>query len=123
MNTKVIARYSALLVAAATAAGCASSTAPSAPQIARAQTSIELAEQNGARQYATQSLDNARAKLQSAEMAAENGKGEQAMRLAEEAEIEARLAAAQSESAEAEASLREIQRGIDTLQQEINRKQ
>lgn len=120
MNNRAKAGITALLFAAA---GCASSTAPTAPQIARAQTSIEFAEQNGARKYATQSLDSARAKLKSAEAAAADGRQEQAMRLAEEAEIQAQLAAARSESAEAEASLREIQSGIATLQQEIARDQ
>jgi hypothetical protein len=120
MNNKAIAGIATILIAAA---GCASSTPPTAPQIARAQTSIELAEQSGARKYATQPLDSARAKLKSAEAAAADGKDEQAMRLAEEAEIEAQLAVARSESAEAEASLREIESGIATLQQEIRRDQ
>ena len=120
MKIRTIAATVALFFVAA---GCASSTAPTAPQIARAEASIELAEQTGARKYATQSLDTARAKLKSAEMAAADGKDEQAMRLAEEAEVEAQLAAARSESAEAEASLRELETGIDTLRREVERNQ
>lgn len=101
-------------------AGCASAPDPLVPQIARAETNIENAEQTGAEQFASADLDMARTKLKQAEQAAENGNDATALRLANQAELDARVAAARAEEAEAQAALAEIKQGIETLRQEVN---
>jgi hypothetical protein len=114
-HTTLLATLSAPFILA----GCASAPDPMVPQVARVETTIENAEQSGARQYATKDLDMARTKLAQAELAAREGEDDVALRLAKEAELDAQVAAARAEQAEAQASLTEIQQGIETLRQEI----
>jgi len=104
-------------------AGCAASTERPDAQMARAQASIELAQDSGARQYAAAPLTRAQEQLQQAERAVEYGEYEQALRLAEQAEINAELAASRADRKKAEAALAEVNESIATLRREIERKQ
>lgn len=101
--------------------GCASSTNRPVEQLSRAETAIDLAEQNGAREYGTVALDRARTRLNQAQRAADQGNNEVARRLAHEAALDAELAAAQANRGKAEDSLAEINDSIQTLQREISR--
>lgn len=101
--------------------GCASSPDQPVEQLARAEQSIELAEQNGAREFGSPALDKAQTKLARARLAAEEGEYEKASRLATQAELDAELAAAQSSRGKAQESLREINASIATLRDEVAR--
>lgn len=103
--------------------GCAVSADRPDPQMARAQASIELAQESGARQYAAVPLTRAQEQLQQAERAAEHGEYEQALRLAKQAELNAELAASRADRKKAEAALAEVNESIVTLRREIQRKQ
>ena len=102
-------------------AGCASAPEPADTQIVKAETSIGLAADSGAPEYAATSLDKAQDKLAAAKLAAQSGEEEEALRLAKEAEIDAEVAVALAEQAEAEESLREVSEGMDTLKQELEK--
>ncbi|HET6564608.1 MAG TPA: DUF4398 domain-containing protein [Xanthomonadales bacterium] len=105
-----------------TAAGCASAPDKPEQQLARAEASIEFAEQNDAGKYGDAALDRAREHLESAERAAESGKYEVALESAEKAELDAELAAAQANTQKAEIALQEIRASIEVLRREIARK-
>lgn len=110
------------MVLALTGAACAS--APEVKperQLASAETSIEFAEENGAREYGAGALDRARSQLDQAEIAAANEEYDLALRLAERAELDAELAMAQTNHLKAEQALREIQESIRILRAEIAR--
>ena len=92
-------------------------------QLASAETSIEFAEENGAREYGPGALDRAKAQLDQAEIAAANEEYELALRLAERAELDAELAMAKTNHLKAEQALREIQESIRLLRAEIARNQ
>lgn len=108
-----------IVVSSALAAGCASSPDPADTGIVRAETTIENAAQTGAQEHASRELDDAREKLVAAKLAAEQGDEERAARLAKEAELEAQVAMAQAGHAQADESLREVQKGIETLRREL----
>jgi len=103
------------------ASGCAS--APDRPerQLARAETSIEFAEQNGASEYGSTALDRARYHLEIAQNEADEGDHADALRHAEKAELDAELAAAQTSTGKASEALEEIRKSIETLRREIAR--
>jgi len=122
MTNNTIAIYTAVAAALLLSiSGCASSPDRHTQELVRADKSIELAEQSGAREYGVEALERAREKQKLAELAAQRGDEETALRLAKEAEIDADLAVAQSNHGKAESSLAEIQNSIETLRQELNR--
>lgn len=102
--------------------GCATVDRPVEP-LTRAETTINTAEENGARQYGAIALDRAKEKLSVANRAAEDGEYEAAVRAAEQAELDAELATAQTNHGKAQASLEEINDSIETLRLEIQRNQ
>jgi len=102
-------------------AGCAASTPRPDSQLASAETSIELAEESGAREYGPTALERARTKLSLAQQAADRDENETALRLASEAELDAELAASQADRYKAEEALAEINQSIQTLREEIAR--
>ena len=101
--------------------GCASSMPRPDEQIASATTSVELAEQSGAREFGPAALESARTNLSLAQEAADRNDNETALRLATEAELDAELAAAQAGHYKAEEALAEIRDSIRTLRDEIAR--
>lgn len=117
---------SPLATAAATSlllsiSGCASSVPRPDSQIASAKTSIELAEQSGAREFGPTALERAKTKLSLAQEAAERDDNDTALRFASEAELDAELAAAHAGHFKAEEALAEIRDSIRTLRDEIAR--
>ncbi|MEJ8569140.1 DUF4398 domain-containing protein [Elongatibacter sediminis] len=104
-----------------TATGCAA--APDRPdkQLTRAETSIEFAEQNGAREFGSSALDRARQNLEMAYDYADQDEYRAALRAAEKAELDAELAAAQANTSKADEALAEIRESIETLRREIAR--
>lgn len=110
-----------LVVSVFFASGCA--TQPDRPerQLARAETSIEFAEQSGAAEFDVAALGRARDHLDTAERLAAEGEYELALHAAEKAELDAELAAARTTRHKAEDALEEINESIETLRREIAR--
>jgi hypothetical protein len=104
-------------------AACASSPGLAEPQLASAATSVEFAEENGAREFGPAALERAQTELEMARTAAAEKEYETALRLAERAELDAELAAAQTNHEKAVIALLEIQQSIQTLRREIARNQ
>lgn len=122
MNTsKRIATSLGLATFLAAAAGCAAAPDRPEKQLARAETSIEFAEQNGATEFGATALDRARQHLDSAHAYADDGEYADALRAAEKAELDAELAAAQAQTSKAREALAEIRESIETLRREIAR--
>jgi predicted nucleic acid-binding Zn-ribbon protein len=117
MNTGVPITVAAL----ALLAGCAAT--PEAPHqaLARAEASIENAEQSGARQFGTEELDAAREHLSQARAAVEREEMIVAERYAERAALDAELATAMARNHKAQESVRELNESIEVLREEIAR--
>lgn len=111
------------VVAAFGCAACASNPNLAESQLARAETSVEFAEENGAREFGPAALERAQTELEMARAAAAEKEYETALRLAERAELDAELAAAQTHHEKAMIALLEIQQSIQTLRREIARNQ
>jgi tetratricopeptide (TPR) repeat protein len=119
MNTAEIRIIAAMTAIVLGAAGCASAPERPDQQLARAETSIEFAEENGAREFGLAALDRAQENLRLAQQSAEAGEYEKSLRFAQKAEIDAELAAAQSNTGKAREALEEIMESIATLRREI----
>jgi septal ring factor EnvC (AmiA/AmiB activator) len=100
---------------------CASAPDRPTQQLARAETGVEFAEENGAGEFGAAALERARDHLAEAQRAADDGDYEIALQAAEKAELDAELAAAQTNRYKAEEALAEIRRSIDVLRNEIER--
>jgi chromosome segregation ATPase len=111
-----------LLVAALFVAGCSATPERPVKQLARAEGGIEHAEQSGAQGYAPEPLDRARKKLTDARSAVDKGNYSVAERLAHEAELDAEFAAARTDRSKADESLSEIRNSIETLRDEMTRR-
>jgi hypothetical protein len=90
-------------------------------QLEQAAASITEAENAGAYERGSAALNTAREKLGAAEDAAEDGEPELAARLAKEAQLDATLASAIADNEEMQAALTELERSLETLEQEIAR--
>lgn len=114
-----------LLIAAPLLALGACASNPDRPfqDLARAEASIEQADQTGAREYGAAELDAAREKLALARAAADNDENVTASRYAKEAAVDAELATALTRNRKAERAVEELNRSIETLRQEIARNQ
>lgn len=110
-----------LAASALVVSGCASQPDRPERQLARAETSVEFAEQNGAGEYDLAALDRARSHLATAQAYADEGEYELALHAAEKAELDAELAAARANRHKAEDALEEINESIETLRREIAR--
>lgn len=110
-----------IIALSAAFAGC-STTPPPVAELAAAKASIARAEQPAAR-HAPDALLGAQRKLAAAQTAFRGEDFDRARRLAEEAEIDARLALAIAESSQARQSLEQVKQGIETLKQELLRRQ
>lgn len=105
-------------------AGCASNEAqPPQADLARAELAIEQAVSADATEYAPLPLREARLKLDQARTAMDGERYATAGRLAEEASVNAQLALAEAQTQRAQQIAQENLRGVQTLQQELQRKE
>jgi hypothetical protein len=126
MNERRAARAAKILLAfvpLAAVAGCASSPDRPFQDLARAEASIEQADQSGAREFGADELDAAKAKLVQARAAADSNDNLAASRYAKEAALDAELAMAMARNRKSELAVEEINKGIETLREEIARNQ
>jgi len=100
---------------------CASKPLPPTQALQAAELAISNAEQARVADYASQELVEAREKLTAARLAVEKEDMVGAHRFAEQARVDAELALAKQNAAKAKAVNEEMQKGISTLKQEMNR--
>lgn len=94
---------------------------PPVAQMARAETSIENAEQVGARDAAPLELQSAHRHLAQAQQASANDENRQALWLAEKAEADADLAEAKARTEQVYLTVAELQEGVRVLEDELER--
>ncbi|MFN2359642.1 MAG: DUF4398 domain-containing protein [Marinobacter sp.] len=100
---------------------CASAPLPPTESLNAARDAIARAEQADARQYAGAELEEARAQLVRAEEAVADESMTEAEQLANQARVAARLATARTAAAKAAEINREMGRGADALDVEMDR--
>lgn len=110
----------ALLGACAVAAGCGT-TESSAPSIAASAASVEAARSAGAPELDSVNLSEARSKLEKARALAAAGDERGALRMAEQADVDAQLARAKAGSERSRLAVTELETGLQTLRDELNR--
>lgn len=120
-KTALSTRALVMAIPAITLTACAGSHELLDEDLAAARTSIELAEENGAREHAFDALSRARDHLHAAEMALQRGDEEHASRLLTQAELDAELAVAQTNRKKTETALSEINESIEDLRRELHR--
>jgi hypothetical protein len=103
------------------AAACAGDGDRPTADIERAAASIESAEKTGGRQFGAVELDDAQEKLTLARTKVESGEMNDAERLAEQAVVDAELAGAKGATGKSNEALTELQEGIATLREELER--
>jgi outer membrane PBP1 activator LpoA protein len=102
--------------------GCASTPQPPTSDLLAAEQAIASAERARVSDYASVELSDARDKLSAARSAVREEKMVQAQHLAQQAKADAELASAKSEVAKARIVNEQMQKGTDTLKQEMQRK-
>ncbi len=110
----------ALLGACAVAAGCGT-TESSAPSIAAGAASVEAARSAGAPELDSVNLSEARSKLEKARALAAAGDERGALRMAEQADVDAQLARTKAGSERSRLAVTELETGLQTLRDELNR--
>ena len=110
----------ALLGACAVAAGCGT-TESSAPSIAAGAASVEAARSAGAPELDAVNLSEARSTLEKARALAAVGDDRGALRMAEQADVDAQLARAKAGSERSRLAVTELETGLQTLRDELNR--
>jgi hypothetical protein len=101
--------------------GCATSTPQPTEAMTRAESSVQQADQAGARRYDPGTLDASKDKLAKSKAAAERGDKRGAEQFAEQAELDAELAAATARSENAQKAAAEVRASIETLRAEMAR--
>lgn len=122
INLRGAYQFSGLLIVL-TMAACAGGPERPDAAFAAAETTIERAEQSGARRYSAVDLDKARDKLAQARAASDRGEHAVALRLAEQAEVDAEYAAAAAETERSREAAQALRDTIRTLQDELARQQ
>lgn len=123
----LLVRSSVRLVAAACVAtvlllgACRSAGPVPTTQMAQARTSVQQAEEAGARDYAGLDYRRAQQKLEEAEAALADRRHDRARRLAEQAAVDAELAAVRARSAKTQEAVEELRESIRALEQEASR--
>ncbi len=102
-------------------AACASMPEPPLQELQAAELAITSAEQAGVADYSAPQLTQAREKLASARTAVQQEEMVMAARLADESKVEADLALANTEMLKAKEVNDEMQDGLNTLRQELQR--
>ena len=100
--------------------GC-STPVSSAPSIAASAASMEAARSAGAPELDAVNLNEARSKLEKARALATAGDERGAMRMAEQADVDAQLARAKAGSERSRLAVTELETGLQTLRDELNR--
>jgi hypothetical protein len=103
-------------------AGCASTPQPPTLDLQAAEQAIASAERARVADYASVELSEARDKLAAARNAVQEENMVKAQRLAQQARADAELASARAEVAKARVVNEQMQKGTDTLKQEMQRK-
>ncbi len=100
---------------------CASTPPPPSADMTRAKAEIGQAQSAGAREFATEYLNESIAKMEQAEI--ENAKGNNVLanRLVEESYADAHLAQISAQSAKSARAAEDVDKSIQTLQHEANR--
>lgn len=102
-------------------AGCASTPKAPTEALQAAELAIANAEQDRVADYASPELGEARDKLTAARVAVVEKEMVRAARLAEQAKVDAELATAKAKAAKAQEVNEELDKNINTLQQELQR--
>jgi hypothetical protein len=121
MKPKITQVLFVSLTAAAFVAGCASQPPP-VEQMATSRSTLEEAQRAGANEHAPVELRDAQQKYAAANAAMGRKDYDQARRLATEAAADARLAGAKAQTARAQAAVAEVNKGLDTLRSELQKK-
>ncbi|MFN2329844.1 MAG: DUF4398 domain-containing protein [Chromatocurvus sp.] len=100
---------------------CASAPLPPTADLQAAELAIASAERARVADYASVELSEARDKLRAARSAVQEEKMNQAQRLAQQARVDAELASARAEVAKARVVNEQMQKGTETLKQEMQR--
>ena len=108
------------LACLALVSGCATPVS-SAPSIASGATSIDAARSAGAPELDAVDLNEARNKLEKARALATAGDDQGAMRMAEQADVDAQLARARAGAERSRLAVAELEAGLQTLRDELNR--
>jgi hypothetical protein len=101
--------------------GCATTTPQPTEAMTRAESSVQQADQAGARRYDPGTLDASKDKLTKSKAAAERGDKRAAEQFAEQAQLDAELAAATARSENAQKAAAEVRASIETLRAEMAR--
>ena len=119
---KWVCRQAVLWSAAAlVGAGCATVPAPN-ETLSNAEYAIRKAEEREATQFAPLEIRVAKDKIEQARLSMAAGDNRQARRFAEQAAVDAQLAEAKARAARAEATAREIEKSIEALRSETERR-
>ncbi len=113
---------SALLVCSALGLGACSSVSPPQGVLSQAELAVSEAGSSRAPQLAPTELNQARTRLDAAKRAMEAERYLEARRQAEKALVDAQFAEAKSEAEADKRVVQELQKSIDALQQEAERK-
>lgn len=100
---------------------CASAPQPPTADLQAAELAIANAERARVADYASAELSEAREKLTAARSAVQEEQMSRAQRLAQQARVDAELASARAEVAKAKVVNEQMQKGTDTLKQEMQR--
>jgi len=100
---------------------CASAPQPPTADLQAAEMAIANAERARVADYASVELSEARDKLTAARSAVQEEQMSRAQRLAQQARVDAELASARAEVAKARVVNEQMQKGTDTLKQEMQR--
>ena len=101
--------------------GACATTPPPTEQLAAARAMVNQAQPIAGKE-APLELQSAQTKLSRAEDAMQRGDYEVARRNAEQAEVDAKLAWSVAENARAQRAAAEVERGIETLREELDRR-
>lgn len=116
-----IGLFTTLFLATLTLVACASAPLPPTESLNAARDAIASAEQAEARRYSGAELEEANRHLAAADQAVEAERMTEADRLAKQARVAAQLAIARTELAKAAAINREMGRGAEALDEEMQR--
>jgi len=111
----------ALLGSLVLLSGCASTPPAPTAEMTQAKAAIEQAQRAGAREYATEDLNNSLQKMDQAEAAIAKGDNAQGSWLVKESYADAHLAQLTAQSAKSAKAASDVDESIQTLQQEANR--